>query len=72
MFLTNIDRAIVLYENKNTQSIKEFEVPFDQKRFAVIVEKILSIQEFLKNYEATKNLPVKCDKYYCIACKEPK
>lgn len=69
MFLTNIDRSIVLYENKNTQSIKEFIVEFSQERLDAVLNKIRSIQNYVKNYETTKELPSPCNKSYCVACK---
>lgn len=68
MFLTDTKRAIVLYENKNTQSIKEFKVEFSQKRLDKILDKIRAIQQYVTNYESTKQLPEKCDVSYCIAC----
>lgn len=69
MFLTDLTRAIVLYENKNTQSIKEFTVTLDPERLNQILQKIRMIQSFVINYEATKALPAKCGAGYCIACK---
>lgn len=69
MFLTDIKKAIVLYENKNTQGIKEYTVDFDQKRMDDIFNRIKVIQMFVRNYEDTKLLPAKCTSQFCIACK---
>lgn len=70
MFLTDTKKAIILYENKNTQSIKEFVVEFSQKRLDDLIAKIRTIQKFVTNYESTKQLPDKCNVNYCIACNE--
>ncbi len=72
MFLTDTKKALVLYENKNTQSIKEFVVDFDPKRLDTILKKIRTIQGYVTNYQETQALPDKCGVNYCIACKGEK
>lgn len=69
MFMTNIPRAIVFYENKNNQDILEFGIAFDQVRMNNILEKIKSIQDYVINYDTTGKLPVKCHSKYCEGCK---
>jgi hypothetical protein len=57
MFLTNIPRAIVFYENKNTQDIKEFEILKDQNLLDSLLLKIKLIQKYVLEYSETNQLP---------------
>jgi CRISPR/Cas system-associated exonuclease Cas4 (RecB family) len=49
MYLTGIHRGILLYENKNTQEIKIFEVGYDKGLVAQLLERINYINWCYKN-----------------------
>jgi hypothetical protein len=70
MFMTDIPRAIVFYENKNNQDIMEFHIPIDKVRLNNVLNKVKEIKEYVLNYETTKRLPQKCKSKYCAGCKE--
>jgi len=69
MLLTGIPRAIVFYENKNDQDIKEFLVLQDPHIMELLLNKIKEIQTYVLNYEETKLLPPFCMDKYCMLCK---
>jgi len=66
MLCTGIDKAIILYENKDTQDIKEFIVERDQEVIDKIVEKIKLVQSYVERNEIP---PMTCksksDARYC-------
>ena len=66
MFLTGIPRAIVFYENKNTQATKEFLILKDETKLETYLQKIRMIQKFVLEYPETKKLPAcECNGYQC-------
>jgi len=69
MHMTGIPRALILYENKNTQEIKEFIVTRDEKLMIEVLNKIKSVIKYVTEYETTRALPPKCHDRYCGACK---
>jgi CRISPR/Cas system-associated exonuclease Cas4 (RecB family) len=69
MWLLELDAAVVLYENKNTQNLKEFFVPRDDKLIENIKEKAVELQEIL----AAHKLPPRPSdfsrsKFPCFLC----
>lgn len=70
MYMTNIPRAIVFYENKNNQDITEFHIDLDKKRLENVLNKVKAIQDYVINYAATGKLPPKCKSKYCVGCKD--
>jgi hypothetical protein len=71
MHVTKIPRAIVYYENKNTQEPKEFLIYQDNKLMEQLLQKIRTIQTYVIDYFDTKKLPAPCTTSYC-SCKEVK
>lgn len=71
MYMTGIPRAIILYENKNNQELKEFIVTRNGQMMERVLEKIRTIQKYVIDYETVKILPGKCKDRYCEACKLP-
>jgi len=69
MFMTGIPRAIIVYENKNDQDLKEFKIFQDQNTIAFLIERIKTIQNYVLSYVVTKELPPRCNDKYCTACK---
>lgn len=70
MFVTKVPRAIILYENKDTQDIKEFVIEQDDALLEKILAKIRSIQKYVVDYINNKKLPEKCSRGYCYACRQ--
>lgn len=70
MYMTNIPRAIVFYENKNNQDIAEFHIDLDNARMTKVLTKVKTIQEYVTNFPATGKLPPKCKSKYCVGCRE--
>ena len=68
MYMTSIPRAIVFYENKNNQEIKEFAIELDQKRLDEVLTKIITIQAFVTEYDKSGLLPPKCKQKWCVGC----
>lgn len=55
MHLTGLKRGILLYENKNNQNLKEFEVPYDADIASEVINKIKNVHTHVEN----KTLPDK-------------
>ncbi len=51
MYLTNVQDGIILYEDKNTQEIKEFYIEYDHDLVEELVEKIRYVNECVRNGE---------------------
>jgi hypothetical protein len=51
MFLTGIPRAIVFYESKNDQDVKEFLVLQDQSILDQLLQKIKLIQDYVQKFD---------------------
>jgi len=70
MFMLNIPRAIVFYENKNNQETKEFVLYNDQELLNKLINKIRKIQAYVRNYTTSGIIP---DREYeeriCNMCK---
>ena len=71
MYMTGIPRAVILYENKNNQDLKEFVIERDEKIMNKVLTKIKSIIKYVTEYESKRALPPKCSERYCEACKIP-
>ena len=70
MHLTGLRKSILLYENKNRQDIKEFEVDYDQGVMDYLIQKIKIIQKHVNEYEITHKLPEReYDPDDCKYCK---
>lgn len=69
MYMTNLTKAILFYEDKNKQNIKEFEVKFDRNIMYTIIQKIRVIQRYVNEYSMTNALPEReYDKKGCKYC----
>jgi len=67
MICTGIDKAIILYENKDTQDIKEFVIEKDQSIIDKIVEKCKEIQSYVERKEIPPmTCKTKSDARYCV------
>ncbi len=67
MHYFNIPRAILLYENKNTQHLKEFELEYDEER----VEDLIKGFEFLRGQiekDIIPEIPADIPKWRCRYC----
>ena len=53
MYLAGVHKGFILYENKNDQSLKEFYVEYDQTKVSQLIDKIITVNESVKN----KTLP---------------
>lgn len=69
MLMTDIPRAVILYENKNTQELKEFVLIRNESTMRGIIEKIESVMKYVTEYEEKKLLPPKCKNKYCDGCR---
>lgn len=69
MLMTDLSRAIILYENKNTQELKEFVLVKEENVMNVVIKKIESVIKYVTEYEEKKLLPTKCKNKYCDGCK---
>ena len=49
LYFFNIKKGIVLYENKNTQELKEFVVEYDEKTVRDVLEKFEILRAQIKN-----------------------
>jgi hypothetical protein len=69
MFLTDTPRALLFYENKNDQDVKEFAIMQDPAIMNRLLTKIRTIQKYVMEYEETKQLP-ECEfgKSVCKFC----
>jgi hypothetical protein len=68
MFCSGVHKTLFLYENKDTQEIKEFIYPFDETLLSQLLIKVKHIQMCLKNgvlprKECTYNLKYKLCKF---------
>jgi len=57
MYMTKIHKAILLYENKNRQDIKEFEVEYDPEIINFLIRKIRKIQQYVRSYVSAMEVP---------------
>jgi len=55
MYLTGVKKGILLYENKNTQEIREFAIEYDEE----IVEDLIKKASVINSYVLEKKLPPK-------------
>lgn len=58
MYLTNIPRAVILYECKNDQDIKEYVIEQQPEQIAFLLNRIRNIQAAVATYKATGQLPL--------------
>ena len=69
MYMTKIHKSIVLYESKNRQDIKEFEVAYDPEIMNWIIQKIRKIQKHVRAYAKVQELPEReYDSKRCSYC----
>lgn len=70
MFMCQIDRAIVFYENKNNQDTKEFFIMKDENKMKEVLDKVRSIQKYVSEWSEEHDvLPPRCGNKTCEACK---
>jgi hypothetical protein len=58
MYLCNIPRAVILYECKNDQEIKEYVIEQQPEQLSFLLQRIRNIQGAVATYKATGQLPL--------------
>jgi hypothetical protein len=58
MYLTNVPRAVILYECKNDQDIKEYVIEQQPEQLAFLLNRIRKIQAAVETYKTTGQLPL--------------
>jgi hypothetical protein len=70
MHFTGIKKGIILYENKNTSELKEFEVLYDPEYTIKVLDELFLIWEQYQNkIEPNRNPEYQLSKYPCFYCK---
>lgn len=69
MYLTNVPRAVILYECKNDQDVKEYTVELQPEHLKFLLGRIRNIQAAVETYKTSGQLPLcesgKTSKYPC-------
>lgn len=67
MHYFNVHKGILLYENKDTQEIKEFEVEYDEKLVKELLKNFAELKEKIESNEMP-GIPEDIEKWRCSYC----